>query len=70
MSKIFMKVLAEKEESLHRSNALKQKGYTLEDIQKKAAELFLLKPSDLFTATKEKRYVDARSILCYWAVRE
>jgi putative transposase len=39
-SDFVMKILAEKEESLHRSSALKQKGYTLDDIQKKAAELF------------------------------
>jgi putative transposase len=68
-SDFVMKVLAEKEESLHRSYELKQKGYTLENIQKKAAELFLLRPADLYIATKEKRYVNARSILCYWAVR-
>jgi len=69
-SEFVMKILAEKEESLQRSYALKQKGLTLENIKKKAAFLFGLKASDINVATKEKHYVNARSIFCYWAVRE
>jgi len=69
-SDFVMKILAEKQESLHRSYTQKQKGYTLEDLKEKAAHLFSLRPKDLTVKTKEKPYVNARSILCFWAVSE
>jgi putative transposase len=65
-----MKVLAEKEETLHLSLALKQKGYALHDLEEKTAKLFSLTARNLPVKTREKRYVDARSVLCYFAVRE
>ena len=34
------------------------------------SDLFSLRPQDLDTKTKEKPYVNARSILCYWSTRE
>jgi hypothetical protein len=69
-SDFVMKILAEKQESFHRSYALKQKGHTLEELKEKAARLFSLRSKDLAVKTKEKPYVNARSILCYWAVSE
>ena len=45
-------------------------GYTLETLSEKVADLFNLEPSRLFIPTKSPMVVKARSLMCYYAVRE
>ena len=67
-SQFIGRILAEKEELLCRHRSSHGRRYTLEEIEEKASTVFLLKPSDLASKTKEKRYVGARSLFCYWAI--
>ena len=45
-------------------------GYDLDKIVKRISYLMNLEPSEIRSAGKERRRVAARSLLCYWAVRE
>ena len=45
-------------------------GYDLDKIVSKVSDLMQLEPSELWAAGKEPKRVEARSLLCYWAVRD
>jgi REP-associated tyrosine transposase len=63
-------VLKECQEKLDRRYQLQEKGYNLKTVSRKVADLFDLDPSQLFTPTKSPKIVKARSLMCYFAVRE
>ena len=44
-------------------------GYDLDKIVSKVWNLMQLEPSDIWALGKERKRVEARSLLCYWAVR-
>ena len=46
------------------------KGYELDKIVSKVSNLMQLEPSDIWAPGKERKCVEARSLLCYWAVRD
>ena len=46
------------------------KGYDVDKIASKVSELMKIDPSDIWAPGKEPIRVKARSLLCYWAVRE
>jgi len=43
-------------------------GYDLDKITPKVCDIVHLEPSELWAASKEPKRVEARSLLCYWAV--
>ena len=45
-------------------------GYDLDKIVSRVSDLMQLEPSELWAACKEPKRVEARSLLCYWAVRD
>ena len=45
-------------------------GYDLNKIVSKVSGLMHLEPSEVWAAGKEPKRVEARSLLCYWAVRD
>lgn len=63
-------VLSEAEEKMERKYALLTEGYDLERIAEKVSCLMGLKPSEPWLPGKDPKRVAARSLLCYWAVRE
>ncbi len=63
-------VLQEAEEEKERKNRLVKQGYDLETIATRAAERLDVEASDIWAGGKERKRVKARSLLCYWAVRE
>lgn len=63
-------VLKEAEEDKGRKNRLVRQGYDLETIATRAAEHFDVEASDIWAGGKDRKRVKARSLLCYWAVRE
>ena len=63
-------VLAEAKESLEKRHALRARGMDLKKIARKVSELMGVKPEDVRAKGKYPRIVDARSLFCYWAVRE
>ncbi len=63
-------VLEAQNEKLERRYRLEAKGFDIEKAIKRAAEVTGLAAAQIRAASKEPRRVEARSLACYWAVRE
>jgi hypothetical protein len=63
-------VLSKAEEKFTREYELKQKGYDLERVGKRVAELYGIEEEELYLQGRKKLRSEARSLLLYWAVRE
>ena len=63
-------VLACAEEAMVRKYQLKAMGLDLEAIAGRVADHFDMKAEEVWSAGKNRKLVKARSLLCYWAVRE
>jgi chromosomal replication initiation ATPase DnaA len=69
-SNFVQEVLSLAEEKFNRKYELKSKGYDLKAVEKKVASMYQIKPSQIYARGNQKRRVEARSLFCYWAVRE
>lgn len=69
-SDFVLSVLKTCQESFERSYRLQEKGYTLEMLSEKIGDYFELDPGQLFVPSKNPLIVKARSLMCYYAVRE
>jgi putative transposase len=69
-SDFVMKVLEQCEEGLERRYRLQAGGYDFGKLLRRAAGVCGVSPEDLTTGSKRPRVVEARSLLCFWAVRE
>ena len=49
---------------------LKARGYDLDRIAKMVAEVYGMEEHEVFSKGRQQRKVKARSLLCFWAVRE
>jgi len=49
---------------------LKRGGYDVERIAKRMAEICGVEEKEVFSKGRQQKKVKARSLLCYWAVRE
>jgi putative transposase len=63
-------ILALAEEAMEKRYALRSRGVDLEAIASRVSEVLGLKPEEVWASGKYRRIVEARSLLCYWAVRE
>jgi REP element-mobilizing transposase RayT len=63
-------VLAQAEEPYTRQCALRRRGYDLEKIAERVAEIYGIKVGEVFARGRQPRRVSARSLFCFWAVRE
>ena len=63
-------ILKEAEESYLKRQRFLAKGIGLEQLQQTVATLFEISVDEVMGPGKERRRVRARSLLCYWAVRE
>ncbi len=63
-------ILAHANEGYTRQYDLKRRGYGLEQVVQKAADLCHLDPREVLAQGRQPRKVTARSLLCFWAVRE
>ncbi len=63
-------VLAHANESLERKHRLKSGGYNFEKVVERVAELLLMDPHQVVTASKSRNAVKARSMVCFWAFSE
>ena len=50
--------------------ALRARGIDLDSAATRVSEVFKIKTVDIWAKGKNQRIVDARSLLCCWAVRE
>ena len=63
-------VLAEANEAKERKYDLLSRGFTVDRVAARVAELLGVNQEDVWAAGRHQRIVRARSLLCYWSVRE
>jgi hypothetical protein len=64
------KVLKTADEALERKYQLKTQGYDLNALAGRVAEIFSIKPEEIFQPGKQPVIVKTRSLFCHWAVHE
>ena len=63
-------ILTEAEENIDRKYRLQAEGYDLSMVVDRVADLLGLSRDEVLSPGKYKNVVEARSVVCYWAVRE
>lgn len=63
-------LLSQANERYERRYELKRRGYDVDRIAKRVAEIYGMEEQEVFSKGKQKRKVQARSLLCFWSVRE
>lgn len=69
-SDFVVKVLQDADEQLNRRYQLKTRGYDLKRLLQSVASVMEVMPKQITILGKYPKVVEARSLLCYWAVRE
>jgi putative transposase len=64
------RVLASAEEVVEKRYALRSAGVDLDRIVLRVSEVLGVRPEEVLARGKYRRVVEARSLLCHWAVRE
>jgi len=62
--------LEDQDERLEQRYRLQMQGYDVDKVVGRVAKLFELKPEEVLSSSKQPQRVKARSLLCYWAVKE
>jgi putative transposase len=65
-----LSILAESEERLERRYELKRKGYDIKRVEKRVEEILGVQGRVIYSRGRTRDRVEARSLFCYWAVRE
>jgi putative transposase len=65
-----MDVLSEANERMDRRYELKSRGYGIEKLEERVLEIYRIDRDELYSKSRQKVRADARSVFCYWAVRE
>ena len=63
-------VLRDAEDALSRGNKLKAEGMNVEKVAERVVRLFAMKAGEVWSSGKNRKIVQGRSLLCYWAVKE
>ncbi len=69
-SEFVKSVLSQAEEKYERHYELKRRGYDLDRITERVAEIYGMEPREILCRGKQQRRVRARSLCCFWAVSE
>lgn len=69
-SDFVMEILSQHSEEVDRRYALKVKGVDVDTIAQRVSQLFEMEVSELWQPGRKNRLVAARSVLCFWSVRE
>ena len=69
-SDFVMEVLAGSNESYDRKYRLKSLGYDISKVERKVIALYDIEKEDLYSGSRKKAISEARSLFCYWCVRE
>jgi REP element-mobilizing transposase RayT len=64
------RVLASAAEAMEKRHALRFRGFDLDRVASRVSEVLGVDPENVLAKGKYRRIVEARSLLCYWAVRE
>lgn len=65
-----MDILSEANERMDRRSELKSRGYTIEKLEQRVLGLYQIEREGLYSKSRQKVRSEARSVFCYWAVRE
>ena len=65
-----LQVLSEQNERLERRFQLRELGYDIEKVIERVSKLFSLSRQDIINPSRQRKRVVARSVLCYWMIRE
>ena len=63
-------VLAQAEEHYTRQCTLRRRGYDLEKIAERVAEIYRVNVREVLARGRQEQRVSARSLFCFWAVRD
>jgi len=63
-------LLSQANERLDRRYELKGMGYDLEKIGRRVSKIYGIEKNEIYSKGRRKVQVNARDLLCYWAVRE
>jgi putative transposase len=63
-------ILSQAKERYERGYELKARGYDLQKVARRVAEVCGMEEHEVFSKGQQQGKVRARSLLCYWAVRE
>jgi len=63
-------VLSQADEKFERKYELKRLGYDLDGIAARVAGIYEMEVDEIFLIGKQQKRVRARSLFCFWAVRE
>ena len=63
-------ILSKADEKFEHKYELKRLGYDLDQIAARVAEIYGIERDDIFLKGKQQERVKARSLFCFWAVRE
>ena len=63
-------VIAQAEEHYTRQCSLRRRGYDLEKIAERVAEIYQMDVGEVLARGRQQHRVGARSLFCFWAVRE
>ena len=63
-------VLAEADAKFNRYYELKSLGYDLKSVEQRVAEIYQIDSEEIYLKGREKVRMEARSLFCYWSVRE
>ena len=66
----FGKKVSEASEQLERRYKLKGLGYDLKRISERVSKIYGIAEGEIYSRGRRKAQVEARDLLCYWAVRE
>ena len=69
-SEFVMQVLDEANDQYERRYKLKAFGYNLAKVERKVLGLFGIAKKELYSGSRKKPISEARSVFCYWCVRE
>ena len=65
-----MTILSEADEQMDSRYELKSRGYTIERLEQRVLDLYKIEKEDLYSKSRQKVRAEARSVFCYWGVRE
>jgi len=63
-------ILSQADEKFERKYELKRLGHDLDQVAARVAEIYGIEVEDIFLKGKQQKKVKARSLFCFWAVRE
>ncbi|HBF42884.1 MAG TPA: transposase [Desulfobacteraceae bacterium] len=69
-SDFVMDVLSEANERVDRRYELKTLGYDIDRLEQRVLDIYQIERAELYSKSRQKIRAEARSVFCFWAVRE